>query len=64
MLRFIPRLAEFWQDDEGQHLVEYAILLSWVALASIALFSSGGKSVKGVWSTANNQLVQANMGAS
>jgi Flp pilus assembly pilin Flp len=51
-------------DDRGQDLIEYTLLLAFVALASAALFLNAGNSVKGVWRTANSQLAVANTMAS
>jgi Flp pilus assembly pilin Flp len=51
-------------DEEGQDLIEYTLLLAFLALASAALFTGAGKSVKGIWSTANSQLAVANLSAS
>jgi len=33
-------LRNFWMDDQGQDLIEYTLLLGFVALASAALFIS------------------------
>jgi hypothetical protein len=30
--------AQFWSDDRGQDLIEYTLMLAFVALASAALF--------------------------
>jgi Flp pilus assembly pilin Flp len=57
-------LRNFWNDDQGQDLIEYTLLLGFVALASAALFISAGGSIKGIWSTTNSQLVAANTAAS
>jgi len=49
------------QDREhGQTIVEYAVLLVWLTLAFIGLIRAVGGATKGVWSTANSSLVQAN----
>jgi Flp pilus assembly pilin Flp len=53
-------LYKFLMDEEGQDLIEYTLLMAFVALASGALFLGGGGSVSGIWSTTNNQLAQAN----
>ena len=50
----------FWKEDEGQDLIEYTLLMAFVALASAALFQGAGSSVKSVWTKANTQLSQAN----
>jgi Flp pilus assembly pilin Flp len=55
---------KFWREEEGQDLIEYTLLLAFVALASAALFIGAGRSVKGIWSTTNSQLAAANIAAS
>jgi len=57
-------LKRFWQEEEGQDLIEYTLLLAFIALASAALFSHAGTSVKTVWTTTNNVLSQAVAAAS
>ena len=54
----------FLRDEQGQDLIEYTLLLAFVALASAALFIGAGESVSGIWSTTNSQLVVANTSAS
>jgi Flp pilus assembly pilin Flp len=54
----------FWKHEQGQDLIEYTLLLAFVALASAALFIGAGGSVQGIWSTTNSQLVAANTSAS
>jgi len=53
-------LSSFWKDERGQDLIEYSLLMAFVALASAALFLGAGKSISGIWSTTNSQLVAAN----
>jgi Flp pilus assembly pilin Flp len=57
-------LQNFWNDEQGQDLIEYTLLMAFVALASAALFLGAGGSIKGIWSTSNSQLVAANSMAS
>jgi Flp pilus assembly pilin Flp len=57
-------LRTFWNDEQGQDLIEYTLLMAFVALASAALFLGAGGSIKGIWVTTNNQLAQANGQAS
>jgi Flp pilus assembly pilin Flp len=61
MIRF---LEDFLSEDDGQDLIEYSLLMAFVALASAALFMGAGKSITGIWSTTNSQMVQANTKAS
>lgn len=53
-----------WQDEQGQDLIEYTLLLGFVALASATLFVKSGSSVKGIWSSTSSQLAYANTMAS
>lgn len=54
----------FSADDQGQDLIEYTLLMAFVALASAALFLGAGGSISGIWSTSNSQLAAANTQAS
>jgi Flp pilus assembly pilin Flp len=57
-------INNFLRDEQGQDLIEYTLLLAFVALASAALFIGAGNSVKGIWSVTNSQLAAANVSAS
>jgi len=61
MMRLVKR---FWTDDQGQDLIEYTLLMAFVALASAALFIGAGGSISGIWSVSNSQLGAANTSAS
>ena len=53
----------FWNDEQGQDLIEYTLMLAFVALASAALFSSAGASINSIWSKTNSQLSNAASGS-
>jgi Flp pilus assembly pilin Flp len=53
-------MRRFFVEDAGQDLIEYTLLLAFVALASAALFLGAGGSVAGIWNTTNSRLDQAN----
>ena len=53
-------LRDFIEQEAGQDLIEYTLLMAFVALASAALFLGAGGSIKGIWSTSNSQLAAAN----
>jgi Flp pilus assembly pilin Flp len=57
-------IIRFLNDENGQDLIEYTLLMAFVALASAALFIGAGSSVKGIWSSTNSQLDAANTSAS
>jgi len=50
----------FVKDEQGQDLIEYTLLMAFIALASAAIFVNAGNSIKGIWSSASSQLVAAN----
>jgi Flp pilus assembly pilin Flp len=51
--------AHLWREEQGQDLIEYTLMLAFVALASAALFSSAGSSINQIWSKTNSQLTTA-----
>lgn len=57
-------LKQFLQDEQGQDLIEYTLLLAFVCLCSATLFVSAGRSVSGIWSATNSRLAAANTSAS
>ena len=57
-------LKRFATDGSGQDLIEYTLLLAFVALVSAAVFIQAGGSTSGIWIVANQQLSAANTAAS
>lgn len=57
-------IQRFWREESGQDLIEYTLLMAFVALASASLFISAGGSVSSIWGTASNQLSNASASAS
>jgi Flp pilus assembly pilin Flp len=57
-------LDGFLGDEQGQDLIEYTLLMAFVALASAALFIGAGSSIKGIWTSTNTNLTTANTNAS
>jgi len=53
-------LQSLWIDEGGQDLIEYTLLMAFVALASAALFLGAGNSIMGIWTSTNTQLSAAN----
>jgi Flp pilus assembly pilin Flp len=56
MVNIMKRL---WQDQQGQDLIEYTLLMAFVALASAGLFISSGQSISSIWSSSNAELSNA-----
>ena len=57
-------IKNFTNDEQGQDLIEYTLLMAFVALASAALFLGAGGNIKGIWTSSNSQLVTANTSVS
>ncbi len=55
---------QFVQDESGQDLIEYTLLLAFIALASASLFVSAGSSVSSIWQAGSTQLSNAAVSAS
>lgn len=55
-------MMNFVKDEQGQDLIEYTLLLAFVALASAALFMNAGTSVQGIWSVTSTKLSAASSG--
>ena len=57
-------LKNFVCDESGQDLIEYTLLLAFIALASASLFLSAGNSVNSIWQNGSTQLSNAAVTAS
>jgi Flp pilus assembly pilin Flp len=60
----MPYLSlHFLRDETGQDLIEYTLLLAFIAMASAALLIGVGSSVNGVWDEGSELLSHANRAA-
>ena len=50
----------FWRQEDGQDLMEYSLLITFLALACTAFLGIFNPSIAGIWSVNNNNLQQAN----
>ena len=57
-------MLTFIRDEQGQDLIEYTLLMAFIALASAALFVNAGGSLTGIWGTGSNTLSAAAVTAS
>ena len=53
-------LRTFWEDERGQDIVEYSLLLAFVCLSGAALFLGLGASTRTLWGIVNTRLAAAN----
>jgi Flp pilus assembly pilin Flp len=53
------RFLMFLKDEEGQDLVEYSLLLGFVALAAGAILTTLGQDISAFYSATNSKVVAA-----
>jgi pilus assembly protein Flp/PilA len=49
-------MMRLWKEEEGQDLIEYALLIVLIALAAAAIFPTVGTSINTVFTNANTCL--------
>jgi Flp pilus assembly pilin Flp len=52
-------LQAFCQEEDGQDLVEYSLLLAFIALAAVALLSGVGGNISKIWTSISSQVSTA-----
>lgn len=52
-------LTNFVRDEQGQDLIEYTLLLAFVALTAAALLVTIQSSVSSIWTNASSRLANA-----
>ena len=58
-MQFVNTLKSFARNDEGQDLLEYALLVALIALVAIAAVAAAGGSVKTIFNDIATQLAPA-----
>lgn len=53
------RVRLFWQDETGQDLIEYSLLITFIALATMWVVGSGRPIVNAIWTGANTSINNA-----
>ena len=56
-------LKNFLENEEGQDMVEYTLLLAFVALSAGAAYVTIGNNVSSIWSKAQGDLTSAAIAA-
>jgi len=51
-------LRKFCIEDEGQDLIEYSLLITFIAIACAALIGSGRSAVNSIWQSSNSDITQ------
>jgi Flp pilus assembly pilin Flp len=53
-------LRNFFRNEQGQDLAEYALIVAFIAIVGGAVFASSGGSIARIWSTASSITSSAN----
>jgi Flp pilus assembly pilin Flp len=57
-------LVALWNEEQGQDMIEYSLLITFIAIACMWFIGAGGPSIRGVWVGANSTVNQASGAAS
>jgi Flp pilus assembly pilin Flp len=55
----ISVLKALWREEDGQDLVEYSLLLAFIALAAVTVLTSTSGSLNKLWNTISSTLSSA-----
>ncbi|HEY6360662.1 MAG TPA: Flp family type IVb pilin [Vicinamibacterales bacterium] len=58
--RMMTRMRALVHDDEGQDLIEYALLAGLISLVAVAAITTAGENVNGIFEKITGKLVTAN----
>jgi pilus assembly protein Flp/PilA len=61
MVNMMTRMRALVSNDEGQDLIEYALLAGLISLVAVAAVTSAGTNVKGIFETITGKLTGANV---
>lgn len=53
------RLYSFWREEDGQDIIEYSLLITFIALATMWIMGSGQPAVNQIWQSANTITTNA-----
>jgi Flp pilus assembly pilin Flp len=53
-------LLTLWSEDDGQDLIEYTLLITFVVIVTAGVFSIGSNSIKGIVGTSTSQINAGN----
>jgi Flp pilus assembly pilin Flp len=60
----MAHLVDLWENESGQDMIEYSLLLAFIALAAVGLLAGIKGSVKGIWCTISSTVTSASTAAS
>ena len=57
-------LFRLWSEENGQDLIEYSLLITFIAIATAAVVGSGQNAIRSIWTSSNSSITQASSAAS
>ena len=57
-------LRNLWSEDDGQDMIEYSLLITFIAIAVMWVMGSTRPAVNAVWQAGNSDLTQGISAAS
>jgi Flp pilus assembly pilin Flp len=60
----LQRVRDLWRDRSGQDIVEYSLLITFIALATMWVIAGGRPAVNAIWTGANQTVTNAQTVAS
>jgi Flp pilus assembly pilin Flp len=55
----LQRVRNFWRDETGQDIVEYSLLITFIAIAAMWVVAGGRPAVNQIWTGANTTITNA-----
>ena len=62
-MKLMNHVNAFLRDDEGQDLIEYALLVALISLVCVGMLTLAGGQVKGIFEKIKDELTDANTAA-
>ena len=57
-------LWRLWSEEHGQDIIEYSLLIVFIAIATAAVVGSGQNAIRSIWTSSNSSLAAASTSAS
>jgi len=57
-------LWRLWSEEQGQDIIEYSLLIVFIAIATAAVVGSGQNALNSIWTSSNSSLAAASTSAS
>ena len=58
-MKLVNSIKTFVRDDEGQDLIEYALLVALISLVCVVALTDAGKQVNNIFTSIKNKLTTA-----